>query len=104
MPPEKNAHLRRNQLIMVLLAFDQISLPHLNTRSEMPSTNSPLCFYVLLSHNQTLKTTSFLSFNNIKASSKNFYSHRIPHGIKKTLKQVNQKEPTIDLTTPTRQL
>ena len=50
---------------------------------------------------QTLKTTSFLSFNNIKASSKNFYSHRIPHGIKKTLKQVNQKkEPPIDLTAP----
>jgi hypothetical protein len=92
MPPEKNAHLRRNQLIMVLLAFDQISLPHLNTRSEMPSTNPPMCFYVLLSHNQILKTTSFLSLNNIKASSKTFYSHRIPHGIKKTLKTSQSKK------------
>jgi len=90
-PLKKMLILEEINLLWCFLHLIRYPSPHLNTRSEMPSTNPPMCFYVLLSHNQILKTTSFLSLNNIKASSKNFYSHRIPHGIKKTLKQVNQK-------------
>ena len=62
MPPEKMLISEEINLLWCFLHLIRYPSPHLNTRSEMPSTNPPMCFYVLLSRNQVCALTQFFLF------------------------------------------